>query len=46
MKRRGRSFLAVIDGQLYLMSLDGAASHYFDAALPDFEGMAGSVTLD
>ena len=43
-KRRGRSFLAVIDGQLYFMALDGAASHYFDAVLPDFEGMASTAT--
>lgn len=42
-KRRGRSVFAVIDGKLYLMSLDGAAVHYFDAALPEFESMAGSA---
>jgi hypothetical protein len=42
-KRRGRSVFAVVDAQLYLMALDGAAVHYFDAALPDFESMASSA---
>lgn len=44
-KRRGRSVLAVVDGRLYLMSLDGAALHYFDAALPEFEAMTASATI-
>jgi hypothetical protein len=42
-KRRGRSVFAVIDGQLFLMSLDGAASHYFDAVLPEFEKIASTA---
>lgn len=44
-KRKGRSFAAIINGKLYLMALDGAASHYFDAALPEFERMAAGATL-
>lgn len=44
-KRKGRSLAAVIDGKFYLMALDGAATHYFDAALPEFEAMAASATL-
>jgi len=44
-KRRGRAMLAVIDSKLYLMSLDGAAVHYFDAALPDFEQMAATAGI-
>lgn len=44
-KRKGRSLAAIIDGKLYLMALDGAAIHYFDAALPEFEAMAASATL-
>ena len=43
-KRRGCSVLAVVNSKLYLMSLDGAALHYFDAALPAFEALAGSAT--
>jgi hypothetical protein len=43
-KRRGRSVFAVIDGKLYLAALDGAAVHYFDAALPEFEAIVASAT--
>ena len=43
--RRGRSVGAVIDGRLYLVLLDGARSHYFDAALADFEAVANSARL-
>src|SRR5207237_3913920 len=34
--RRGRAVGAVIDGQLYLILLDAARSHYWDSTLPDF----------
>jgi hypothetical protein len=44
-KRKGRAVLAVIDSKLYLMSLDGTAVHYFDAALPEFESIVGTATL-
>ncbi|MES2903166.1 MAG: lipoprotein [Pseudomonadota bacterium] len=43
--RRGRAVGAVIGGRLYLVLLDGARSHYFAAALPDFEAVANSATL-
>jgi hypothetical protein len=43
-RRRGRAVFAVIDGQLYLAALDGAAVHYFDAALPEFEAIVASAT--
>lgn len=43
--RRGRSVGAVIDGRLYLVLLDGARSHYFNAALGDFEAVANSARL-
>lgn len=43
--RRGRAVGAVIDGRLYLVLLDGARSHYFNAALPDFEAVASSARL-
>ncbi len=41
--RRGRAVGAVIDTRLYLILLDGARSHYFAAALPDFEATANSA---
>lgn len=44
-KRRGRSLIAIVNKKLYLMSLDGAALHYFDAALPAFEALASSATI-
>ena len=44
-KRHGRSVLAVVNGKLFLVSLDGAALHYFDAALPDFETLVKSATI-
>jgi hypothetical protein len=44
-KRRGRSVLAVVNGKLYLMALDGAALHYFDAALPEFEALTASAII-
>ena len=44
-KRRGRAVMAVVKGKLYLVSLDGAALHYFDAALPDFTAMADCARL-
>lgn len=43
--RRGRAVGAVIGGRLYLVLLDGARSHYFAAALPDFEAVADSARL-
>jgi hypothetical protein len=44
-KRRGCSILAIVDKKLYLMSLDGAALHYFDAALPAFDALTTSATI-
>lgn len=41
--RRGRAVGAVIDTRLYLILLDGARSHYFGAALADFEATANSA---
>jgi hypothetical protein len=43
--RRGRAVGAVINGQLYLILLDAAKSHYFDATLPDFEAVVASAQL-
>jgi hypothetical protein len=43
-KRRGRSIIAVHDGKLYLIALDGTAVHYFDAALPEFQTIVASAS--
>ena len=43
--RRGRAVGAVIDGKLYLILLDAAKAHYYDAALPDFEALVTSAQL-
>ncbi|MFL6760715.1 hypothetical protein [Sphingomonas sp.] len=43
--RRGRAVGAVIDGRLYLILIDAARSHYWDAALPDFEALVASARL-
>jgi hypothetical protein len=43
--RKGRAVGAVIDGQLYLVMFDAARSHYYDAALPDFEAIVASAQL-
>ena len=43
--RKGRAVGAVINGRLYLMLYDAARSHYYEAALPDFEAMVGSAQL-
>jgi hypothetical protein len=41
--RRGRAVGAVIDGKLYLILMDAARSHYYDATLPDFEAIVASA---
>ena len=43
--RRGRAVGAVIDGKLYMILLDAAKAHYFDATLPDFESMVASAQV-
>jgi hypothetical protein len=44
-RRRGRSVMAISGSKLYLMSLAGAALHYYAAALPDFDAMAVSASV-
>jgi hypothetical protein len=41
--RRGRAVGAVIDGRLYLILFDAARSHYYAAAIGDFEAIAASA---
>lgn len=43
--RKGRVVGAVAGGQLYLIMYDAARSHYYDAALPDFEAIVASAQL-
>ena len=43
--RKGRVVGAVIDDQLYLIMFDAARSHYYAAALPDFEAIVASARL-
>lgn len=43
--RKGRAVGAVIDGRLYMILLDAARSHYYPAALPDYEAMVASAQL-
>ena len=43
--RKGRAVGAVINGQLYLIMFDAARSHYYEAALPDFEAIVASAQL-
>ena len=43
--RRGRVVGAVINGELYLILLDAAKLHYWDATLPDFEAVVASAQL-
>lgn len=44
-RRRGQTILAVKNDKFYMMALDGAAIHYFDAALIDFSAMAATARL-
>ena len=43
--RRGRAVGAVVEGRLYLALLDGTRSHYFPAALPEFERIVDSARI-
>ena len=41
--RRGRAVGANVDGRLYLVLVDAARSHYYNAVLPDFEAITASA---
>ena len=43
--RNGRVVGAVIGGRLYMILLDAARSHYYAAALPDYEAIVASARL-
>lgn len=44
-RRKGRAVMSEVGGRLYLMTLDGTRSHYFDAARPDFDAMVASARV-
>ncbi|MCJ9429207.1 hypothetical protein [Kordiimonas marina] len=44
-KRHGRAIGGEINGKLYLMLLDAAATYYYDELLPKFEQMAKSARV-
>lgn len=43
--RRGRCVLEIVDARLYVMAYDAASTHYYDAALPEFDRMVASAAL-
>ena len=43
--RKGRAVGATVNGRLYLILLDAARSHYYGAALPDYEAIVASARL-
>jgi hypothetical protein len=43
--RKGRAVGAIVNGQLYLIMFDAARSHYYDAALSDYEAIVASARL-
>lgn len=44
-KHRGRAVIAVVSRKFYMIALDGAALHYFNATLPQFETLATGARL-
>jgi hypothetical protein len=43
--RKGRAVGAVVNGELYLILVDAARSHYYNAIMPDFEAIVASARL-
>lgn len=43
--RKGRAVGATVNGRLYLILLDATRSHYYGAALPDYEAIVASAVL-
>lgn len=44
--KKGTCVMRVVDGKLYAMKLEGVASHYFDAARPEFDRMVATAHLE
>ena len=45
-ERQGRAVGAIVGERLYLVLLEGTRMHYFPAALPEFERIVESATLN
>jgi hypothetical protein len=45
MKRHGRVIAAIVNRKFYMIALNGASMHYFQAALPQFEALTASARL-
>jgi hypothetical protein len=43
--KNGSCVFRIVDNKLYAMKLDGASSHYFSAATPEFELLVNTATL-
>jgi hypothetical protein len=43
--KKGKSVLRVIDNKLFVMKLEGVSSHYFDAAVPEFDQLVASAAV-
>jgi hypothetical protein len=46
LSRKGVCVARVVDQKLYAIKLEGVASHYFDASLPEFDQMVASARLE
>jgi len=44
--KKGVCVARVVDKKLYVVKLEGVSSHYFDAALPEFDQMVASARLE
>jgi hypothetical protein len=45
MTKKGSAVLRVVDKKLYAMKLEGVSSHYYDAAVPEFDLLVSTATL-
>ncbi len=43
--KKGNCVLRVVDNKLYVMKLEGVSSHYYDAAVPEFDRLVATATL-
>lgn len=44
-RRRGRVVMATVNGKLYMIALDAARSHYFDAAAAEFDRLSAEARI-
>ena len=43
--KKGSAVLRIIDKKLYVMKLEGVSSHYYDAAVPEFDLLVATAAL-